>query len=267
MTILTVMGLLECKGKRQLTEVLVTSAEEAAACEAAGIDMIVAGVDSSREARAIRSAAPKTFMISGIPYGQCASKDQAIKAGFKHLRNGADAVYAVMSIDFMRAMAAEGIPLVGHVGLIPSKRTWTGGYRAIGKTTDEAMHVYEETLALQAAGAIAVEMEVVAHQVAAEISKRADLIVISMGSGSGCDAQYLFATDVLGENREHIPRHAKVYRDFAAEQDRLQAERIAAFSEFQTDVDHGRFPEPKNIVDADANELERFLSLLSAGRQ
>ena len=256
---LTVRDLLECKGKRQLTEVLVTSTAEAAACEAAGIDMIVAGVRTRREARDIRAAAPNTFLISGIPYGKCASKKQAVKAAFKLLDDGADAVYAVMSLKFMQAMAAEGIPLVGHVGLIPSKRTWTGGYRAVGKTADEALRVYQDTLALQDAGVIAVEMEVVPHQVATEISKRVDLIVISMGSGAGCDAQYLFAMDLLGENRGHVPRHAKGYRDFSAEHERLQTERIAAFSEFSNDVTEGRFPAPENIVDSDSNELERFL--------
>ncbi len=259
MSKLTVRDLLECKGKRQLTEVLVTSTAEAAACEAAVIDMIVAGVSTRREACDIRIAAPDTFLISGIPYGKCSSKKQAIKAAFKLLDDGADAVYAVMSLEFMRAVAAEGIPLIGHVGLIPSKRTWTGGYRAVGKTADEALRVYQDTMALQDAGVIAVEMEVVPQQVATEISKRVDLIVISMGSGAGCDAQYLFAMDLLGENRGHVPRHAKVYRDFATEQDRLQAERVAAFKEFSNDVIEGRFPAPENIVDSDSSELELFL--------
>ena len=53
---------------------------------------------------------------------------------------------------------------------------------------------------------------------------------------AGCDAQYLFAEDILGTNRGHMPRHSKVYRNFAAEYDRLQAERVAAFKEFIADV-------------------------------
>ena len=52
-----------------------------------------------------------------------------------------------------------------------------------------------------------------------------------MGSGKGCDAQYLFAEDILGTNRGHVPRHAKVYRNLAGELDRIQQERVQAFRE------------------------------------
>ena len=73
-------------------------------------------------------------------------------------------------------------------------------------------------------------------EVASAICERTSLFLISMGAGTGCDAQYLFADDVLGQNRGHMPRHSKVYRNFAAEYDRLQAERVAAFSEFVADM-------------------------------
>jgi 3-methyl-2-oxobutanoate hydroxymethyltransferase len=83
-----------------------------------------------------------------------------------------------------------------------------------------------------------------------------------MGAGAGCDAQYLFAEDVLGENRTHMPRHSKVYRNFAAEYDRLQAERIAAFTEYRTDVESGAFPQDAHIVHMPAPELDAFLRRL-----
>jgi len=83
-----------------------------------------------------------------------------------------------------------------------------------------------------------------------------------MGSGTGCDAQYLFADDVLGQNRGHVPRHAKVYRNFAAEYDGLQRERAAAFSEFVADVERKAFPEAKHVVHMDPAELKKFLQSL-----
>ena len=95
---------------------------------------------------------------------------------------------------------------------------------------------------LEAAGAVAAEIEVVPARVASEIAKRTTLFLMSMGAGSGCDAQYLFAEDVLGYSRGHQPRHAKVYRNFRAEYDRLQRERVAAFQEFRADVEKGAFP-------------------------
>ena len=122
--------------------------------------------------------------------------------------------------------------MVGHVGLIPSKATWTGGFKAVGKTAESAMMVYRQVKDLEAAGAFAAEIEVVPDRIAAEIAKRTSLLMLSMGAGTGGDAQYLFAEDVLGYTRGHRPRHAKVYRDFAAEYRRLQQERVAAFKEF-----------------------------------
>ena len=124
------------------------------------------------------------------------------------------------------------------------------------------MAVFEQVRALEAAGAFAAEIEVVPDRVAAEIAKRTSLVLFSMGAGTGADAQYLFAEDVLGYTRGHRPRHAKVYRDFRAELDRLQAERIAAFREFAGDVASGAYPEPKHLVPIEDDEFERFLALL-----
>ena len=81
--------------------------------------------------------------------------------------------------------------------------------------------------ALEAAGAFAAEIEVVPEPIASEIAKRTSLVLFSMGAGTGCDAQYLFAEDILGYTRGHRPRHAKTYRDFDAEHARLQRERVA----------------------------------------
>jgi 3-methyl-2-oxobutanoate hydroxymethyltransferase len=148
------------------------------------------------------------------------------------------------------------------VGFIPYRTNWIGGPRAIGKTADEALEVYRHTKAYEAAGAIGVEMELVPHRVAAEISKRTSLCVISMCSGTGCDAQYLFAEDVLGTNRGHMPRHSKVYRNFAAEYDRLQSERIAAFREFIADVASSAYPEDRHLVKMSPQELAAFQAAL-----
>jgi 3-methyl-2-oxobutanoate hydroxymethyltransferase len=151
---------------------------------------------------------------------------------------------------------------VGHVGLIPARATWTGGFKAVGKTAAEAMQVYQHAKALEAAGAVAAEIEVVPARVASEISKRTSLFLMSMGAGSGCDAQYLFAEDVLGYSRGHKPRHAKVYRNFRAEYDRLERERVAAFQEFRGDVGRGAFPEDKHLVPIADAEFEAFMKRL-----
>ena len=80
--------------------------------------------------------------------------------------------------------------------------------------------------------------------------------------GPGRDAQYLFATDVLGTNTGHVPRHSKQYRNFKLEYARLQEERVLAFSEFVTDVQTGHYPEDKHLVPVDPKEVEAFIAML-----
>ena len=105
-------------------------------------------------------------------------------------------------------------------------------------------------------------MECVPHKVASAISKKIDTTILSLGSGSGCDVQYLFACDILGTTTGHVPRHAKSYRNFSQEFERLQEERVNAFQEFYNDVQKGVFPDDKNIVEIDEKELDTFLNNL-----
>ncbi len=258
---LTVKDIFDLKGKRQLTEVYVSTPAEATACEAAGIDMIITSERS--DIKTFRAAAPNTFFTVGfINSGDYVNADECIRNAFKALNQGADAVYAGVSLKSVEAMANEGIPVVGHVGFIPYKSTWAGGFKAVGKTANSALKVYQRTLAYQEAGAIGVEMEIVPHQIAAEISKRVKIMVLSMGSGTGCDGQYLFATDILGTNTGHVPRHAKVYRNLAAEYARLQKETIAAFADFKADVASGGYPQVEHMVNAKDEEYQKFLKAL-----
>ncbi len=247
------------KGKRQLTELNVASVEQAAAAEAAGIDMIVSGNRANRAA--YRAAAPNTHFCFGLIYGHHVNADEARRAAFEAMEAGADSIYCAMNLDIVEAMAKDAIPVVGHVGLVPQKARWTG-FRAVGKTADEAKKVLADVRRYESAGAFAVEMEVVPEPVATAISAATPLTVISMGSGAGCDVQYLFATDVLGETTDRMPRHARAWRDFAAEYARLQRERIAAFSEFKADVESGHFPAAAELVDMAEEEWRDFRAAL-----
>jgi 3-methyl-2-oxobutanoate hydroxymethyltransferase len=128
----------------------------------------------------------------------------------------------------------------------------------VGKTLETAQLVWSQCKALEAAGAFAVEIEVVPHSITRLIAERTNLFLISMGAGKAGHAQYLFSDDVLGQNRGKIPRHAKVYADFAREYDRLQAMRIEAMGRFVTDVHDGDYPAPQHLVDCDAQVVTDF---------
>jgi 3-methyl-2-oxobutanoate hydroxymethyltransferase len=254
----TVADLLKARGEHQLTMLHVKSFEEAAAAESAGIDLL--SIIDPVWSPAMRAAAPTCFVIVGLLYGQLATSDEYLRAAHHALNIGGDAVYCAASLETIARLRAEGIPVCGHAGLIPSKRTWTGGFRAVGTTHSAAMLVYRQVRDLERAGAFAAEIEVVPERVASEISRRTSLLLLSMGAGRGCDAQYLFAEDVLGFTEGHRPRHAKVYRDFRSEFARLQRERIAAFLEFSNDVRVGAYPAAEHLVGIADTEFEAFLA-------
>ena len=204
--------------------------------------------------------------MTGMDHREAGTREDYLRFAGKMLMAGADALYCSGGLGTVKFLADEHIPVVGHVGLVPSRCTWTGGFKAVGKTADDAMALLEEVKAYEAAGAFAVEIEVVPVEVASAISPMVGILLWSMGSGPGCDVQYLFAEDILGTNRGHMPRHAKVYRNFAAEFDRLQRERVAAFKEFIADVASGAYPEERHIVRMPKEELSRFQSGLQKPR-
>lgn len=253
----TVFDLQQLKGQRVLTHIHVKSPEEAAAAEEAGVDLMSCSFDSP-EAQArlphLVAAAPKSFLSCATPHG-LASPEEAIRVAFRALEIGASSVYCSASPFIIEAMARERIPVVGHLGLVPRHVTWTG-YRAIGRTVEEATQLYHRMKELENAGAYAAELEVVPHNLARFLSSQTKMLLMSLGSGPGCDTQFLFSDDILGDYDERPPRHAKAYRNFAAEHRRLQQERLAAFREYIADVHEGRFPERGHLVEMETPLLD-----------
>ncbi len=255
----TVYDLQQLKGKQVLTHIHVKSPEEAAAAEEAGVDLMSCSFDSPEaQARLPRlvEAAPNSFLSTATPHGM-ASAEEAIRISFRALELGASSVYCSASPFIIEGMVREGIPVVGHLGLVPRHVTWTG-YRAIGKTAEEAQILFRKMKELESAGAYAAELEVVPEQLASYLSTQTKMLLMSLGSGSGCDTQFLFSCDILGDYEERIPRHAKAYRNFLEENRRLQKERIEAFGEYIADVKDGRFPEKQNLVQMNEDEFRKF---------
>ncbi|MEM1079681.1 MAG: 3-methyl-2-oxobutanoate hydroxymethyltransferase [Pseudomonadota bacterium] len=253
MPALTVMNLLAAKGQRKLAYVQVAREVEAMAAAEAGMDMI--GTAFLPERAHFARAVPGTHFQYGLPWGKHASATEALRDAMAAMGAGAQSVYCGMSPAVVEVLAREGVPVICHVGLVPPKATWTGGFRAVGKTREQARALWQQVRDYEAAGAFAVEMEVVAANLAREITTRTSMLTISLGSGADCDVQYLFSADLLGENTGHIPRHAKTYRNFAAERARLQAERVAAYRDYIADVTGGAFPTQHHSVEAPREAL------------
>jgi len=261
----SVYDLRQLKGKRCLTHVHVKSPEEAAAAEAAGIDLLSCSFDtpaSQAKLPLLVAAAPKSFISGATPHG-LASPEEAIRIAFHALELGASSVYCSASPSMIEAMAREGIPVVGHLGMVPRHATWTN-IRPIGKTAAEARQLYDQMKHLENAGAYAAELELVPHKLATYLCQRTSLFLMSLGSGSGCDSQFLFSDDILGDYDERIPRHAKAYRNFLKEHQRLQQERIAAFKEYADDVTSGAFPEKRHLVNMDEAAFNEAVASIEA---
>jgi 3-methyl-2-oxobutanoate hydroxymethyltransferase len=258
----TVKDLRDAKGKRVLCETLPFSVEEAAAAEEAGIDTMKVRFDPKNpdSAKAIRAAAPNTFMAFSVPLLAAATADEAVRLGYDAMAIGADAIMCQWSPRFIEAAREAGIPVQGHAGLVPRRSTWTGGLRAVGKTLDEAVWVYNEIKALENAGAYAVEVEVIPEALLVEITKRTSLLTSSIGGGAGGDIQFLFADDILGNNPPPYPRHSKQYRNIHKMKQEMQAERVGGFKDFIEDVRSGGFPAKEHVIKASDTLVDDFLA-------
>lgn len=246
---------------QKISMIYVTTLEEAAAADAAGINML--SIEGRFMSPEMREAAGDCFIQVGLPYGPAgdlATAADYLRAAFHFMGMGGDCFYCAASLDIQKVLCDNAIPIVAHVGLIPSQCTWTGGFKAVGKTAESARAVWDHVKRLEAIGAFGAELEVVPDRVARVIAENTTMIMLGMGAGPHADAQYLFAEDVLGYNQNHIPRHSKTYRNFAAEYARLQQERIAAFKEFIADVNDGAYPAPEHVVPISDREFDAFVA-------
>lgn len=259
---LTVRDLLDAKGKRKLVLTTAYDYWTARACEEAGVDMVLTAAKTFEQLKGVveqvRSGAPNTLLGAGMPLIEsCSSDSEALRLGGEMIRGmSVDVLYASgMIVDRFAALGRQHFPAVGHVGYLPSQNTWHGGPRAIGKTSEEALRVYDDVAALAAAGVVGVEMELVPQEVAAAITKRVKILTFSMGSGPDCDGQVVFTADLLGTNLGHYPRHSKTYvRLFDLARD--------ALTQYRKEVTSGTFPTDANSVHIAPDQFERFAAEL-----
>lgn len=244
---------LKSRGQR-LAQVTASTPGEAAAAEAAGIEMVVCMSDF---VPAVRQGSQRVFVTAAIDFSGAVTEDDLLRDALTALRDGADAVITARGLASVRRLSAEDIPVMGHLGFVPKKSSLYGGIRAVGRTAPEALDLWRRFQELEDAGAFAVECELIPAEVMAEIHRRTGLATISLGSGPDADVLFLFTSDLCGE-RERIPRHARAYADLASLHRQIDAERIRALTEFRADVASGGFPSDAEVARIDAAELEGF---------
>jgi 3-methyl-2-oxobutanoate hydroxymethyltransferase len=159
----------------------------------------------------------------------------------------------------VQAIVGAGIPVMGHVGLTPQSATMLGGFKAQGRTAEKAERLYEDSLALEAAGCFAIVLEAVPAPVAARVTEALQVPTIGIGAGADCDGQVLVWHDLLGLYAGKAPRFVKRYADLAGEARK-------ALEAYVEDVREGRFPEEQHTYAIPDEELAAFEARLPADR-
>ncbi len=260
----TVASLRALKGTgRRLGQVTVGTAEEAAAAEEAGIEMIICLADAVPDAR---QGSSSCFLTAAIDFGGEVTPDDLLGTALGALTAGADAVITARRLEVVELLAAEDIPVMGHLGFVPKKSTLYGGVRTIGRTADEATALWRSFQALENAGAFGVECELIAADVMREINARTGLVTVSLGSGPDADVLFLFMNDICGES-ERRPRHARQYADLGALHRQIHDTRVDALRRFRADIAEGAFPADDEISRADAAAVAGFVEAIDGRRR
>jgi 3-methyl-2-oxobutanoate hydroxymethyltransferase len=162
--------------------------------------------------RAVARASPEALLVADLPFGSCATPALAVQNARRLIAAGAEAVKAEGGgrlLPQVRAIVASGIPLLGHLGMLPQNVVAEGGYHIKGKSQEERTALLDDAVALEEAGAFALVLELVTPPVARDITARISIPTIGIGAGPGCDGEILVTTDLLGISPGFVPRHVK----------------------------------------------------------
>ena len=162
--------------------------------------------------RAAARARPQALLVADMPFQTYQFPEQALATARRLVAAGAEAVKAEGGraiLPQVRAILADGLPFLGHLGMLPQSVLEEKGYHVKGKTGGERDNLLADAQALAGAGAFALVLELVTPPVAREITQKIPIPTIGIASGSECDGQILVVTDLLGTSPGYIPRHVK----------------------------------------------------------
>jgi len=187
----------------------------------------------------VAGAAQRALVIGDMPFmSYQAGQEDALRNAGRFLQAGASAVKleggAVM-VDQVKAMTSIGIPVMGHLGMIPQSVHVLGGYKVQGKGKDQATTLLDDAKALEAAGAFALVLEAIPAQLARTITNSVSIPTIGIGAGPDCDGQVLVLYDLLGLFDDFVPKFVKPYAH-------LKADALEALRRYKEEVEQGKFP-------------------------
>jgi len=170
--------------------------------------------------RAVARGVKRALLVADLPIGTYSSPEQAVATSRKLIGAGAQAVKLEGGVSHaaqIKALVQAGIPLMGHIGMLPQKVREEGGYKLKGRTAAEAEVLLADGRAVEEAGAFAVVLEIVAAETARQITNALQIPTIGIGSGESCDGQILVTHDLIGLFPWFTPKFVKPEADVAEE--------------------------------------------------
>ncbi len=225
------------------------------------LGMVVLGYDSTvyvtleemiHHVKAVARGTDRALVIGDLPFGSYnEGPTQAIRSANRLVKEGGCAAVklegGIEVASTVRAVTGAGVPVVGHVGLLPQTATKVGGFKVQSRTAEDAVALVESGRALEEAGAFMVVIEAVPAPVGALLSRSLSVPVIGIGAGAGCDGQVLVTPDMLGIQESLTPRYLKRYAHLAG------AIEDAARS-YVSEVKAGAFPDEEYGYPMDPQE-------------
>jgi len=212
--------------------------------------------------KAVRRGLRSPLLVGDLPFGSYeVSNEQAVITAQRFVKEGGcDAIKLEgggVMIERARAIAATGIPVVGHVGLTPQTATALGGFKAQARTAERAQRVIEDAVALQEAGCCCLVFEAIPAPVAEVAMERLEIPVIGIGAGAATDGQVLVWHDLLGLYEWGSPRFVKRYTE-------LRPQILQALESYAAEVRSGLFPTSEFTYSIDPEELQELRRRLAS---
>ena len=190
--------------------------------------------------RAVSNGAGRALVVADLPFlTYHVTQSEAIRNAGRLVQEGGAAAVKMEGgaalAETVARIVEVGIPVMGHIGLMPQSVHRLGGYRMVGKSPLEAERLMDDVLALEQAGVFAVVLECIPASLAGQITAAVKIPTIGIGAGPHCDGQVLVSYDALGLYDEHVPRFVKQYA-------RIGEQIVEAARSYVAEVQSGDFP-------------------------
>jgi 3-methyl-2-oxobutanoate hydroxymethyltransferase len=188
---------------------------------------------------AVSRGASRALVVADMPFlSYQTGADDAVRNAGRFLKEGGAGGVKIEgpAFEIVRRLVDTGIPVMGHLGLLPQSVNQLGGFRQQAKCEEQARRLLEDAKSLEQAGAFSMVLESIPDELARSVSAAVRIPTIGIGAGPGCDGQVLVAHDALGLTPDHAPAFVKRYAN-------LGEELVKAAEAYAREVRAGTFPE------------------------